>query len=172
MEHWKDIEGHPNHEVSDLGRVRNKKTGRIMKQFRGQNGYLQLQIDKRNERVHRMVATAFLGGNHQELDVNHKDTNKENNCVSNLEWTTRSENIIHSFKHGIRKSNLTDDLRKKGSQAMVKKMSQKVMVIETGVIYPSVNECARQTGCYPTQINHCCTGKAKEHHGLHFKFVD
>lgn len=172
MEHWKDVEGHPNHEVSDLGRVRNKKTGRIMKQFETRNGYLQLQIDKKNELVHCLVAKAFHPGDHAGLEVNHDDTNKHNNRADNLVWTTRSENIIHSFQHGIRNSNLTDDLRRKGSRAMVKKASKKVMVLETGVIYPSINECARQTGCYPTQINHCCTGKAKEHHGLHFKFVD
>ena len=49
MEKWKDIDGHPNHQVSDQGRVMNKKTGRIMKQFKARNGYMQTYPGKIRE---------------------------------------------------------------------------------------------------------------------------
>jgi hypothetical protein len=52
--------------------------------------------------VHRMVALAFLGEPVGKMDVNHKDGNKKNNSLSNLEWCTRSENQIHAFSTGVR----------------------------------------------------------------------
>lgn len=170
MEHWRDIEGHPNHEVSDLGRVRNKKTGRIMKQFETRNGYMQTQMDKKSERIHRLVATAFYPGDHEGLEVNHKDTDKRNNRADNLEWTTRSENIVHSFQHGVRKSNLNNDLRRKGNKIATEKMSKPVLVLETGECYPSVHECAREFKCSPAHIRDCCLSNAKSYTGYHFAF--
>lgn len=171
MEKWKDIDGHPNHQVSDRGRVMNKKTGRIMKQFKAHNGYMQTQIDKKSERIHRMVASAFLGGNHPDMDVNHIDSNKENNCASNLEWCTRSQNICHSFANGTRTSNLNNEFRRKGNRVMADRTGRHVAVLETGVVYPSIKDCAREMQTYPGKIRECCCDMSKTYCGYHFKFV-
>ena len=75
--------------------------GSIYKKLKPQkcsNGYMDFKDnDKKHHLVHRLVAEQFLGTDDLTLDVNHKDGNRQNNNVSNLEWCTRSENLIHSF---------------------------------------------------------------------------
>ena len=101
MEHYVTITSHPNYEVSDLGNVRNKKTGTIRK-LTDRKGYRKVRLNNQDESVHRLVAEAFYEGNHDGLQVNHKDGNKANNRVDNLEWVTSSENVKHAFDHGLK----------------------------------------------------------------------
>lgn len=172
MDFWITIKNHPNYEINNYGEVRNKRNGRILKQRVNDHGYKDLMLDGKNERVHRLVADAFYDGDIDGMDINHIDGDKTNNFIGNLEICTRSENIRHAFKHGLKKTNLTDEYRLHGTEAMKEKLSKRVRVIETGAVYPSVNECARQTGCFTTQISQCCKGEIAQHKGLHFEFVD
>ena len=102
-ETWREIKDFPNYEVSNLGNVRNKKTGKVLKP-RQKNGYLvvDLLLDDviKNLRVHRLVAKAFIPNPDNLPQVNHKDFNKSNNDVSNLEWISRADNIQHSHDNG------------------------------------------------------------------------
>ena len=115
---WKDIDGFPGYQVSDHGRVRthNKVTSsakypkrvwkdRILKQKIGKDKSCRLSLWRDGKEttvlVHRLVANEFLGRNiDTELTVNHKDGNRLNNNVSNLEWMTREDNIKYGFTHG------------------------------------------------------------------------
>lgn len=103
---WKDIEGYPLHQVSNTGKVRNKKTGEILTGTLDKDGYVKvaLRVGK-GPFIHTLVCTAFHGPKpspkHQ---VNHKDGIKENNAESNLEWTTSKKNIEHSIEMGLRKA--------------------------------------------------------------------
>lgn len=100
---WKTIEGFENYEVSNNGEVRNKKTGRILKNSTAPNGYLRVNLRANNQSytryVHRLVALNFLEG---EGEVNHVDGNKSNNNVKNLEWLSHKENIEHAEETGLR----------------------------------------------------------------------
>lgn len=108
---WKDVtyglikEGM--YEASNKGRVRNKLTGHIMTQCPSEKGYLMTIFrckDKRSRSIktHRVIAELFVPGKTEERnEVNHKDGNKNNIDASNLEWTTRKENICHGFKTGL-----------------------------------------------------------------------
>lgn len=102
-EQWKPIGDFWNrYEVSDLGRFRNVKTGQILRPFIDHQGYMIANLPfsefgRKNLRVHRLVAMAFIPNPEAKKDVNHKDGNRKNNHLENLEWATRSENMIHSF---------------------------------------------------------------------------
>ena len=89
------------YEVSDDGRIRNIHNKREIKQFVGKDGYLRTQIDGKTRLVHRVVAKAYIPEDPEREFVNHKDGNKQNNHVDNLEWTTRTENIRHAYQHGL-----------------------------------------------------------------------
>jgi len=97
---WKDIKDYENlYEVSNFGKVRRKRTQKIMSIYLNHKGYCKVSLSRKNKsknhRVHRLVAIAFLENNNYNLEVNHKDFNKLNNHVDNLEWVTGEENIKH-----------------------------------------------------------------------------
>lgn len=91
-----------NYEVSEDGRIRNATTKQEIKQFVGNDGYLRTQIAGKTRLVHRVVAKAFLPEDPNREFVNHKDGNKANNSVDNLEWSTRSENMYHAYSNDLK----------------------------------------------------------------------
>lgn len=159
MELWIQSKEFPDYEVSSNGRVRNIKTGRIMKTNISDKGYERVSLRKDNKPytkpVHRLVGDAFFDGDHDGLDINHIDGNKTNNFVGNLEWCTRKENIQHAYATGLK-----EEPRR-----------TKVRVVETGRIYNSVLECSKDTGCDRSTIHKCLNGKARIHKGYHFESV-
>lgn len=97
---WVNVCG--NYEVSAEGHIRNRNTGRILKEFVGKDGYLRVQFAGKTRTVHRVVATAYVPADVGKDFVNHKDGNKQNNHVDNLEWVTRRENMQHAYDHGLK----------------------------------------------------------------------
>jgi hypothetical protein len=98
---WKDIEGYEGlYMVSDKGYV--VRNGKKLKVRLTKTGYARIGLCKNNKAkdfyLHRLVANAFIDNPNNKVTVNHKDGDKLNNSVSNLEWATHSENIIHSYK--------------------------------------------------------------------------
>lgn len=104
-EEWRslDIIGFPLYFVSNKGRVRRLNRLKSLKKNRG--GYLELNLYRLNRfvtrTVHRLVIIGFTRVIMSDRQINHKDMNKENNCLENLEWCTAKENIAH-----LRKNNL------------------------------------------------------------------
>jgi hypothetical protein len=107
MSHWRDIRGYEGHyEVSKEGQVRSLKRGsRIMAQATGPTGYRQVNLylygRVRHFYTHRLVADAFLGPIPEGMEVNHKDGNKDNNTLANLEIVTPEANLQHAREHGL-----------------------------------------------------------------------
>ena len=101
MEVWKPLKEY-NYEVSSLGRVRNASNNKILSLFdKNRMGYYRVILFKDGQRrrhfVHRLVAETFLENLENKPQVNHKDGNKQNNNVENLEWVTCSENGLHYY---------------------------------------------------------------------------
>lgn len=167
------IKGFEQYSVDIYGRVYNA-SGRELKQTINQHGYLMVKLCnqgyEKNCQVHRLVANAFYEGNHSGLVVNHIDGNKQNNRLDNLEWVTPGENQRHAYAHNLRKSYLTDSDRRKGSKISGERSSKPVRVLETGRVYESARECARQLNCSQSAIGKCCRGLASQHHGMHFTY--
>ena len=149
IEIWKDIKGYEkSYQVSNLGRVKslgnksNHKKEIILKQCVIM-GYKCVGLTKRTKmkikKVHRLVANAFIPNTHNKPQVNHKDGNKLNNLVDNLEWCTAKENIIHAHKKGLTKA-------LKGEN---NPRSKKVMMLDKNnnflKLYNSLKEAERET---------------------------
>lgn len=107
QEEWKPIDGYVDYLVSNFGRVKSLKNGNetILSLWTNEDGYLCVNFwedGKRHHlRVHRLVAMAFIENKNNLPEVNHKDGDKKNNLVENLEWSTRSQNIRHAFDTGL-----------------------------------------------------------------------
>lgn len=103
---WKDIpEWKDLYEVSNLGNIRSKRTGKLRVLGTNNCGYktIRLYDSDRIQKffVHRLVAMMFLEEDDYTKQVNHIDCDKTNNRVDNLEWVTQSENEIHAIKNGL-----------------------------------------------------------------------
>lgn len=115
MEIWKDIKGYEGvYQVSNYGNVRSLKkwdlnkrafidAETLIKPTDNGNGYdiigLRIITKRKNFYVHRLVAETFIDNPMGLKYVNHKDYDKKNNCVDNLEWCTQKENVAHSLTH-------------------------------------------------------------------------
>lgn len=95
---WKSISGWP-YEVSDKGRIRREDNKRLRRPAPNSRGYPQIMLCKghKTSTVHKLVLEAFVGPRPKGKEANHKDGNKLNNCLENLEWVSRSENMLHAF---------------------------------------------------------------------------
>ena len=105
---WKPIKDYEGlYEVSNLGNIRsyiyhNGTYDRILKPRKVKDGYLMVVLTKEKKRksfqVHQLVARTFIPNIKGYKEVNHKNLDKTDNCVTNLEWTTRRENVLHYWK--------------------------------------------------------------------------
>jgi hypothetical protein len=114
MEHWKTIEGFDKYQISSYGNVKNK-VGKLLGERIDSNGYNRVRLygnEIKNKLVHRLVADAFIPNQKNKKQINHKDGDKLNNNIDNLEWVTHSENQIHRYnelKKGIKGIKLIKD---------------------------------------------------------------
>ena len=153
VETFVKIEGFENYEVSNLGKVRNIKSGIMLKPWFTKDGYLRHCLYKHNKRknllLHRIIATAFIDNPEGKPCVNHIDENKLNNDLSNLEWCTAKENMIHGTR----------------TKRAAEKLSQKVIQLDlNGNVlneFESMVQAGQETGVSRSNISSCCNGKRK-----------
>ena len=130
-EYWNDIEGYPNHSVSNLGKVKSKKTEKILKPYKTNKGYLTVGFwsngKKKRLSIHRLVAQAFLSNFNNLPEVNHINGCKTDNNLNNLEWTSGSANISHAYQTGLRKAKLTNLDKEKILQLIEKGFTQRAI---------------------------------------------
>lgn len=151
---WREVVGYDLdfsdlYEVSNLGQIRNKKNKRVRKLFPDKDGYLRVFLNKgslngkmlgRNDSIHRIVAKAFLSNKENKPQVNHKDGDKSNNEVINLEWCTNQENRNHAIVTG-----LVDNLGEKNGNSKINSEQAKEVksLIKNGI---TLNEISEQLG--------------------------
>jgi len=186
MEIWQPIPDYESaYEVSSYGRVRSidklvksglrhnqevERRGKILKQNMKRNGYMTVDLSSENRvrtsTVHRIVAKVFIPNTENKPQVNHKNGNKSDNRVENLEWVTAKENMVHRYTTlghiGKRKP---------------------VICIETSETHGSSYEAAtwlnssryggsRQVMSLSRKIRQCCVNERKIAYGFHWKYTD
>ena len=177
---WKQINGFENYQISNTGLI--CKEDLILKPF-DNNGYERELLSNKNIKskklVHRLVAEHFIPTNDLTLQVNHKDMNKKNNYVENLEWCTAKENINHAMQNNpIIKKQLTEQMSKIGkkygkqnginSSKPVEQYSLDRILIKS---YKSAKEASNELNISYKCISKCCLGNAKTYKGFIWKFA-
>lgn len=163
MELWKTIEEFPDYEVSNIARVRNKKTGLIRIPSVGKRGYPSLSFKKDGglyqRTLHRVFAIAWIPNPENKKEINHKNGDKCDCSFSNLEWATSSENMEHARRTGLHNAD--------GDKAVWQLKNGEVVAT-----YKSCSEAARITGFNRGNISSCARGntKLKTYKGYEWKY--
>ena len=90
---WSPVSDHPDYLISNRGQVLSMKRGsHILKPYKHKSGYLQVDLDNKTYKIHRLVANNFVYNEKKKPQVHHIDGNKENNWSKNLVWATNAEN--------------------------------------------------------------------------------
>lgn len=173
---WKEINDFPNYEVSNLGRIRNNNSKRVLKEHIINSGYKSINMvgkegKSKSKTVHRIVAKYFVYKPEGKNIVHHKDNNVFNNQADNLEWVTQKENIAYA--------NNQERLNTHTARAQLKKVSSKEVYqkdMEGNIIkkWFSPKEAEKETGGYflASKISSVAHGSRKHHRNFKWEYVD
>lgn len=160
---WKTIEKYPNYEASNMGRIRNKTTRRILNGSVNKQGYIQVHIinkegEKKKPLLHRLVAETFIPNPENKPTVDHiiPVSKGGTNEVSNLRWATHTE----------QEANKDQSYRKRTGKA------KKNYCVELNKVFDSGRAAAREIGCDEISIRRVLNGMYKTAKGYHFISYD
>lgn len=191
---WKEISGYENiYSVSNKGRVKahyrefvwNESRWAITKKIQEHilvqsigREYYKVSLSKNgksvNRTIHRLVTIAFVPNPENKPQVNHKDGNKLNNDVSNLEWNTPSENCLHSYRVCGQVSAMKGRFGKDHpcfGKGVPFHPIRKVKCDTLDMEFPSISQAARILGLSHGNITTICQGKRAQTHGLSFRYL-
>ena len=156
---WKDIKGYEGlYQISNFGNIKSLRTNKLVKAFKNTKGYCQVSLWNNNVKkmfvVHRLVAQEFIPNPNNLLQVNHKDEDKKNNNVDNLEWCS----VKYNCNYGTRNIRL----------------SSPVICVELNKRFNSINDASNELNIQQAHISGCC---AKRKHyktagGFHWQYVE
>lgn len=168
---WKDIsEFEGLYQVSNLGRVRNRDG--LVKQTKTNNrGYIQICLHKQGKSyyklMHRVVAEAFIPNPNELPQINHKDEDKNNNTIQNLEWCTNMYN--RHFGTSIQRM-----AQHHNYSEVAKASSKPVLQLKDGMVikqYESVMAASREVGISDSAIRQVCYGRNKNSAGFQWQYM-
>ena len=145
------IKGNEDYIIFENGSILNCVTDRFLTINNGEGFYKTVRLRKdgkpKTYKLHRLLAQAFLHKPEGKDHVNHKDGNKLNNSLSNLEWCTHQENMVHAYKAGL--LYISDKNIKAATEAKYKP----IINLENGVFYESVKEAASLFKMKPCKLS-------------------
>jgi hypothetical protein len=183
---WKEIKGYEGiYKINEYGKVIKIKNNYEMSTF-DNDGYDRIQLTSKNgvakkHLIHRLVLSTFKPTkNWEEMQVNHKDMNKRNNHISNLEWVNNKQNINHMLDN---RPEVREQLKKSmskigkkynhlGAEASKKPVARiDLKTNEVIDIFESAREASRKTGANYKNISQVCNEERKTHMGFGWKFI-
>lgn len=188
-EEWKTISNFKNYEISNFGRIKShnylgKGATRLLSPSFDKKGYLRIALRKDGKshvkKVHRLVAEAFIPNDEKKPEVNHKDGDKKNNNVNNLEWVTTHENSKHAYSSGLKENNkkwatvLGNTVGKENLRKY--REARKTPVVATRISdgkefrYESQADASNGTGVPQGNINKILSGDRKSGKGYVFRY--
>lgn len=180
-EEWRQVEGFPRYEVSNLGRVRSntssKNQGRILKQGTARGGYKCVTLmtgdswgaggQRITKRVHRLVAEAFLGEPKEgQTQIDHLDTKTDNNVVTNIRYCTPKENSNNPLSVQHRIEAIPKIIEKTSKNVLVYNLDYQLLSAFT-----STADAARRLNLSQGNISSCCMGSLPTYKNLIFTFT-
>lgn len=173
MEEWRVITDYPNYSVSNFGNVKNNKTNKLMRQnVKGGYCCLSLVNNKKNYtfRVHRLVALAFIPNPDNKPTVNHKDKNKCNNKLENLEWMTIVEQMQHKSIGLEYKSNKNKPINR--LDKITGTILEVYNSIEDAGVWVAENKFTGNSHNGRNAIGNCVNGISKSAYGFKWEFIN
>ena len=150
---WKNIKDFESYQISSLGHIRNPY-GKLLKQSPNKKGYMRVWLSNNKIKhkqffVHRLVAQAFIPNTNKYPQINHKDTNTQNNCVDNLEWCDNIYNQRYSNALSVVQYSSPGDIIKTWS---------------------AISDISRELNIPSTNICKCCKGQILTINGYIFLY--
>ena len=161
---WRNIKDYPDYQVSNMGRVKSLKFGKekILKNNKVSSGYLQVNLSKDGKQktyyIHRLVATAFITNPNNLSEVNHKNEDKTDNRVENLEWC----NSKYNLNYGTR----TERITIANSIPILQFMKDGEFIKK----WDSTAQVERELCFNKGNISKCCKGKLKSAYGFKWRY--
>lgn len=169
MNNWITAIENDNYEINEQGEIRRKETKHILKPAKIKNGYLTVVLTKNSKcktyLLHRLVANNFIKNTNGYKEINHIDGNKLNNNVENLEWCTRSHNLLEAYRTGLKKQYRNNENKNS------KKVKQTILNTKEEIIWNSISEASRKKGYSTGSICDACKGNLKTAYKSKWEYV-
>lgn len=161
---WRIVDEYDHYEVNKKGEIRHRVRKQVLKPRLNPGGYAYVSFNIRGHRknfaIHRIVAKAFIPNPNDYPEINHKDYNRANNCVDNLEWVNSSQNKQHMF------------LKEENKNCRGKEVEQYTKTGEYIRTFASLSVAAKEMGCTVGALSNCCLGRSKTSMGYQWKFSE
>lgn len=162
---WKTSSLNPKYEVNEQGQVRHIKSKRILKGYLTKDGYCRFSMydenmQRRDRYCHVLVATEFIPNPNNYTEINHKNFNKLDNSVKNLEWVSHEQNMEHWRRAQVFYTENEPDLKNNKNRNQVKvPVAQYTLKGEFVKAYPSYTQAGKETGIRDGNISLAARGK-------------
>lgn len=176
VEVWRDIKNYEKlYQISNIGNIKRIEKHsdhgqeKMMKQTTGRKGYKMISLSKEKKQktfcVHRLVAEAFIPNPKNLPQVNHKDGNKANNSVYNLEWCNNSYNQLHANRMGLCKNRVNRVIEASSKPVLVYDLDGNLLFSCS-----SAREASKLTGVGFKTISYHCIKQVKKPHSIKYIF--